>query len=300
MVGATTSTGGATALETFAIFALYFAVAVLVHRSSSRFRLETGSTPWGLPTWLWVLGVVLFLPVSLLYLLARFTTSRKLPPPAGPWDPSRPWGQPGQGPYGQGPYGHSPQGKTDPEPQEPSGLGPQDQAPSHPGPIPPKGGPPAGWLPGAWPTGPTSPPGRVPAPGRAPSGLPGSWAPPPWVPPGPGVGSTAAPPGSPVPNGVASWPGWPQPESPAEAGTAPQGPVAPWGTPISPRAQGLAFPPSTAPGWYVDPTERHFVRYWDGARWTDQVSTGGVQSIDPIDGTSQSQDPHPGGFSQSP
>ncbi|MDA8268441.1 MAG: DUF2510 domain-containing protein [Actinomycetota bacterium] len=58
------------------------------------------------------------------------------------------------------------------------------------------------------------------------------------------------------------------------------------------------MPPSMTSGWYVDPTERHFVRYWDGARWTDQVSTGGVQSIDPIDASGQSQDQQPSNPSQ--
>jgi hypothetical protein len=28
-------------------------------------------------------------------------------------------------------------------------------------------------------------------------------------------------------------------------------------------------------GWYTDPTGRYIYRYWNGAQWTDQVSTGG-------------------------
>jgi hypothetical protein len=34
-------------------------------------------------------------------------------------------------------------------------------------------------------------------------------------------------------------------------------------------------------GWYPDPSGRHEQRYWDGTRWTDQVSDEGRQSVDP-------------------
>lgn len=37
---------------------------------------------------------------------------------------------------------------------------------------------------------------------------------------------------------------------------------------------------SPAPGWLPDPTTRHEYRYWDGARWTDDVADGGVASTD--------------------
>jgi hypothetical protein len=33
-------------------------------------------------------------------------------------------------------------------------------------------------------------------------------------------------------------------------------------------------------GWFADPSERHDVRYWDGVRWTADVSDGGDQSSD--------------------
>jgi hypothetical protein len=39
---------------------------------------------------------------------------------------------------------------------------------------------------------------------------------------------------------------------------------------------------STPPAWHPDPTQRHQMRYWDGAMWTDQVSDSGVTSTDPI------------------
>jgi hypothetical protein len=35
-------------------------------------------------------------------------------------------------------------------------------------------------------------------------------------------------------------------------------------------------------GWNADPTGRHEYRYWDGARWTDQVADGGVAGSDPL------------------
>jgi uncharacterized protein YxjI len=43
---------------------------------------------------------------------------------------------------------------------------------------------------------------------------------------------------------------------------------------------GAAVPP----GWHPDPTRRHQVRFWDGTAWSDHVSNGGVQSIDPVAG----------------
>jgi hypothetical protein len=39
---------------------------------------------------------------------------------------------------------------------------------------------------------------------------------------------------------------------------------------------------SPAPGWLPDPTTRHEYRYWDGARWTDDVADGGVTSTDAL------------------
>ena len=37
-----------------------------------------------------------------------------------------------------------------------------------------------------------------------------------------------------------------------------------------------------ASGWHPDPTARHEHRYWDGSRWTDDVSDRGVTSTDPM------------------
>lgn len=38
---------------------------------------------------------------------------------------------------------------------------------------------------------------------------------------------------------------------------------------------------SHAPGWHPDPFGRHEFRYFDGARWTGDVASGGVRSFDP-------------------
>jgi hypothetical protein len=38
---------------------------------------------------------------------------------------------------------------------------------------------------------------------------------------------------------------------------------------------------SIEPGWHPDPYRRSEHRWWDGARWTDQISAGGVAGIDP-------------------
>jgi len=34
--------------------------------------------------------------------------------------------------------------------------------------------------------------------------------------------------------------------------------------------------------WHPDPSGRHELRWWDGSRWTEQVSDGGRQSIAPL------------------
>lgn len=41
------------------------------------------------------------------------------------------------------------------------------------------------------------------------------------------------------------------------------------------------LPPGTAAGWHADPSDRHEMRYWDGDRWTDDVSDDGSVSKDP-------------------
>lgn len=48
-------------------------------------------------------------------------------------------------------------------------------------------------------------------------------------------------------------------------------------TPAHPSTGGEAHPA----GWHPDPAGRHQLRYWDGARWTEHVSTNGVAAVDP-------------------
>ncbi len=40
-------------------------------------------------------------------------------------------------------------------------------------------------------------------------------------------------------------------------------------------------PQQTPASWYPDPLGRHELRYWDGAQWTEHVSSHGRQSVDP-------------------
>jgi hypothetical protein len=208
--------------------------AVGVYRSSEQMRALTGRTPWRLPSWLWVVLVVVLFPWTLLlYLLARFTSGGRRTSgwmggpgpgggyPQGPYGGAGPYGSP-PGPYGgQGPYG---------------GSGPY-------GNVGPYGGPPG-------PYGGSGPYGGPPGP--PPSGWPSAGAPPP--------GAPGTPLGAPPVGPDGSWP---------EGSTAPTDP------------SGLPLPPHLDAGWYVDPTDRFFLRYWDGQRWTDRVASGGVESTDP-------------------
>jgi len=46
-----------------------------------------------------------------------------------------------------------------------------------------------------------------------------------------------------------------------------------------------------ASGWQRDPTARHEYRYWDGTRWTDDVSDRGVTTTDPMPPAGPGADP---------
>jgi hypothetical protein len=46
-----------------------------------------------------------------------------------------------------------------------------------------------------------------------------------------------------------------------------------------------------ASGWHRDPTARHEYRYWDGSRWTDDVSDRGVTATDPMPAGGPGADP---------
>ena len=61
---------------------------------------------------------------------------------------------------------------------------------------------------------------------------------------------------------------------PAQQAGAPSGGVARATAPPPPP------PPSTPAAWAPDPFGRHELRWWDGSQWTDQVSDGGVQSVE--------------------
>ncbi|MCW2751226.1 MAG: hypothetical protein JWR83_2336 [Aeromicrobium sp.] len=36
------------------------------------------------------------------------------------------------------------------------------------------------------------------------------------------------------------------------------------------------------PSWYLDPTKRHQLRFWDGLQWTDHVASAGLGGVDPV------------------
>jgi hypothetical protein len=52
----------------------------------------------------------------------------------------------------------------------------------------------------------------------------------------------------------------------------------PMAPPIAPPVQAAGAPPA----WLADPRGRHQLRYWDGTKWTDDVSDNGAVSKDPV------------------
>ena len=52
---------------------------------------------------------------------------------------------------------------------------------------------------------------------------------------------------------------------------------------------------TTPANWYRDPNGRAELRYWDGEAWTDQVSTAGAQSTDPVESGAASPEAGGGG-----
>ena len=40
--------------------------------------------------------------------------------------------------------------------------------------------------------------------------------------------------------------------------------------------------PAASPRWAADPGGRYELRYWDGGRWTEHVSTRGERFVDPV------------------
>jgi hypothetical protein len=48
------------------------------------------------------------------------------------------------------------------------------------------------------------------------------------------------------------------------------------------RSDGQPLP---VPGWYLDPTRRFELRYWDGRIWTQHVGRGGHTFLDPLHAT---------------
>jgi hypothetical protein len=46
-------------------------------------------------------------------------------------------------------------------------------------------------------------------------------------------------------------------------------------------------------GWHPDPSRRHELRFWDGLRWTEHVSSGGRPGVDPLPSSSTGGDIDP-------
>lgn len=72
-----------------------------------------------------------------------------------------------------------------------------------------------------------------------------------------------------------------QVEPSALTGSSPMPAPAPT-PPTAARSPLAPAPPGTAASWLPDPMSRNELRYWDGAAWTEHVSTGGVQTTDQL------------------
>ncbi len=84
----------------------------------------------------------------------------------------------------------------------------------------------------------------------------------------------------------ASWPGR-SAGAPADAAPVPGSQFPAYPRPANSGGDELAGPAEPAyphlpppPAWYPDPSGRFHVRWWDGAEWTTQVSTGGDHFVD--------------------
>jgi len=58
-----------------------------------------------------------------------------------------------------------------------------------------------------------------------------------------------------------------------------------WFASVRPKVVSAAsgeMPPVSQPQWARDPYGRHELRYFDGSRWTAQVSDNGVTSVDDV------------------
>ena len=53
--------------------------------------------------------------------------------------------------------------------------------------------------------------------------------------------------------------------------------------PPTPAAAQQPKPAGTPAGWYADPTQRYELRFYDGSKWTEHVTTGGNKGVDPLD-----------------
>ncbi len=87
------------------------------------------------------------------------------------------------------------------------------------------------------------------------------------------TGSTAQPANAPADNST----GW------AAVGTQAASSVTPSASPSGPSASTpvAASTPAVPADWYPDPSRRYEYRYWDGTKWTDNVSRAGVMYKDP-------------------
>jgi hypothetical protein len=65
-------------------------------------------------------------------------------------------------------------------------------------------------------------------------------------------------------------------------GSHPSQQAAPANAPVGSAPPPPPPPPAQPAGWHPDPSKRHELRYFDGARWTEHVSDQGLAAVDPV------------------
>jgi hypothetical protein len=95
------------------------------------------------------------------------------------------------------------------------------------------------------------------------------------------VSATATAPAPVQPTPASDSVGWAATDTPSSPSTFISPTPASSSTPLATSTPTPSVAPSVPADWYKDPAGRYEFRYWDGAKWTENVSRAGVMYKDP-------------------